>query len=68
MGNPYEQEYPEGVFDEFTIVVRLDRETGNYMVSCREWKCEFAGGKCPDEAVRRLVYEIAKHNEYEMGV
>lgn len=67
MGNPYEHEYPEGVFEEFTIAVRLDRETGNYTVSCREWRCEFAGDIWPGEQVGRLVDEIVSHNNREMS-
>jgi len=62
---PEEQAYPEGVYEEFTIVVKLDQETGNYMVSSPEWKCEFAGGKWPGEEVGKLVDEIVSHNNFE---
>lgn len=67
MSNPYQQEYPEGVFDEFTIEVRLDRETGNYQIYCQEWRCELAGGKWPGERVAKLVDEIVAHNNMEMS-
>lgn len=60
-----EQDYPEGVYDKFTIEVSLDRETGNYMIWCGEWKCELAGGKWPGAAVAKLVDEIAAHNRWE---
>lgn len=62
-----EQEYPEGVFDKFTIEIRLDRETGNYMIFCPEWKCEIAGGKYPGDRARKLIEEIATHNRMEMS-
>lgn len=62
---PEEQAYPEGVYGEFTIVVKLDQETGNYMVSSPEWKCEFGGGEWPGEHVASLVNEIVAHNNME---
>lgn len=67
MDGPYEQEYPEGVFDKFTIEIRLDRETGNYMIFCPEWKCEIAGGKYPGDRARMLIAEIVSHNRMEMS-
>lgn len=65
MRNPQEQEYPEGIYDKFTIEVRLDRETGNYTIYCPEWRCELAGGKWPGERVSSLVDEIVAHNNAE---
>ena len=62
---PEEQAYPEGVYGEFTIVVKLDQETGNYMVSCQEWQCELAGGIWPGEHVAHLVDQIVAHNNAE---
>lgn len=66
MSNPYEQEYPEGVFDKFTLELRLDRETGNYMIYCPEWRCEIAGGKYPGDRADHLIAEIVTHNRMEM--
>ena len=65
MSNPYEQPYPEGVYEKFTIEVTLDKETGSYMVRCPEWQCEFAGGEWPGQHVHKLVDEIAAHNKAE---
>ena len=62
---PEEQAYPEGVYGEFAIVVKLDQETGNYMVSCPEWKCEFPAGIWPGERVAHLVDQIVAHNNME---
>lgn len=61
-----EQSYPEGIFDKFTIEIRLDRETGSYMIYCPEWRCEIAGGKYPGDRADRLISEIVTHNHIEM--
>lgn len=61
-----EQEYPEGVFDKFTLELRLDRETGNYMIYCPEWPCEIAGGKWPGDRAQKLIEEIVAHNRMEL--
>lgn len=61
-----EQQYPEGVYDKFTIELRLDRETGNYMIYCPEWCAEFAGGEWPGEKVGSLADEIVAHNKTEL--
>lgn len=66
MRDPAEQSFPEGIFDKFTVEVRLDRETGNYMIYCPEWRCEIAGGQWPGEKVGSLVDEIVEHNIEEM--
>lgn len=66
MQNKQEQEFPEGVYDRFTVEVRLDRETGNYMIYCPEWRCEIAGGKWPGEHAGSLIDEIVEHNIEEM--
>ena len=62
-----EQECPEGVYDKFTLELRLDRETGNYMIYCPEWRCEIAGGKYPDIRAGRLIAEIVTHNRMELA-
>lgn len=59
-------EYPEGVFDKFTIELRLDRETGNYTIYCPEWRCEIAGGGWPGAMAGELIDEIVEHNIGEM--
>lgn len=61
-----EQEYPEGVYDKFTLEFRLDRETGSYTIYCPEWRCEIAGGKYPDIRAGRLIAEIVTHNRMEL--
>lgn len=66
MSNSCEQPYPEGIFDKFTIEIRLDRETGNYMIYCPEWRCEIAGGKYPGDHADHLISEIVTHNHMEM--
>lgn len=66
MSSPYDQPYPEGVFDKFTVEIRFDRETGKYMISCPEWCCEIAGGEWPGALVGELVDEIVEHNIGEM--
>jgi hypothetical protein len=60
------EDYPEGLHEEVNIRLKLDPETGKYMVSCREWKYEGAGGTDPSNAVGKLVQEIVKHNRDEM--
>lgn len=66
MSNPYERSYPEGVFDKFTLELRLDRETGNYTIYCPEWRSEIAGGKYPGDFADHLIAEIVAHNRMEM--
>lgn len=61
-----EQEYPEGVFDKFTLEFRLDRETGSYTIYCPEWRCEIAGGEWPGERAGELIDEIVEHNAGEI--
>lgn len=61
-----EQQYPEGIFDKFTIEVRLDRETGNYMIYCPVWCSEIAGGEWPGALAGELIDEIVEHNIGEM--
>lgn len=63
-----EQQYPEGIFDKFTIELRLDRETGNYMIYCPEWRCEIAGGAWPEYRVGKLIGEIVAHNKREQAM
>lgn len=65
--NPYEQQHPEGVYNKFTIEVKLDKETGNYMIWCPEWRCEISGGKWPGERASRLIDEIVSHNNIELS-
>lgn len=62
---PPEHDYPEGLYEKFTVEVTLDRDTGNYMVRCPEWRCEFAGGPWPGTQVAKLVDEIVYHNKAE---
>lgn len=66
MSNPQEQQYPEGIFDKFTVEVRFDRETGKYMIYCPEWRCEIAGGEWPGERAGELIDEIVEHNAGEI--
>lgn len=63
---PYEQDYPEGLFRKFTLEFTLHEETGNYMIFCPEWSCELAGGKHPGHAAYGLIMEIAGHNSSEL--
>jgi hypothetical protein len=65
MSNPYEQPYPEGVYETFAVEVTLDKESGNYTIRCREWRCECAGGPWPGATVAKLVDEIVAHNKAE---
>jgi len=61
------EDYPEGLYEEFTLRFRLDLYTGNYSIHCPEWHCELAGGQYPGDHARKLVNEIASHNRIELA-
>jgi hypothetical protein len=61
------EDYPEGLYEEFWLRIRLDKETGNYSIYCPEWRCELAGGQYPGDRARMLVNEIAVHNRIELS-
>lgn len=59
---PYEQPYPEGVFQEVNIRLVFDPATKRYQIHCPEWRYEGAGGASPAHSVASLVNEIVRQN------
>jgi hypothetical protein len=62
---PPEREFPEGLYEKFAVEVMLNKDTGNYVIRCQEWRCEFPGGPWPGGRVAKLVDEIVAHNRAE---
>ena len=60
------EQYPEGLYTNVNIELRLDKKTGMYMVYCPEWKYE-GHSKNPENLISLLVNEITNHNNQELS-
>lgn len=59
------ESYPEGLYENISIKLRLEKDTGFYVVYCPEWKYETVS-KNPGLAISVLLDEIIKHNAEEL--
>jgi len=60
------EQYPEGLYTNVNIKLKLDEKTGIYMVYCPEWKYE-GHSKNPEHLINLLVNEIINHNNLELS-